>query len=162
VKSEKMKFICDEMLKGLGRWLRAAGYDTLIATNDYTDRQLIEQARSESRWVISRDRKLMEFRNADNCVILLQGNAIPECVCELNRRLQLNWTLKPFSRCLLCNTRLIDADPQLKQQVPPRSRAIVTSLYWCEHCQKLYWNGGHVKRMLATLERWDAVCRENE
>jgi uncharacterized protein with PIN domain len=23
--------LCDEMLKGLGRWLRAAGYDTVIA-----------------------------------------------------------------------------------------------------------------------------------
>jgi uncharacterized protein with PIN domain len=24
-------FLCDEMLRGLGRWLRAAGYDTVIA-----------------------------------------------------------------------------------------------------------------------------------
>ncbi|NIO40077.1 MAG: hypothetical protein GTO41_07735, partial [Burkholderiales bacterium] len=23
-----MRFLCDEMLKGLARWLRAAGYDT--------------------------------------------------------------------------------------------------------------------------------------
>ena len=25
-----MKFLCDEMLKGLGRWLRVAGYDTVM------------------------------------------------------------------------------------------------------------------------------------
>jgi hypothetical protein len=25
------RFLCDEMLRGLGRWLRAAGYDTVIA-----------------------------------------------------------------------------------------------------------------------------------
>jgi hypothetical protein len=25
------RFLCDEMLHGLGRWLRAAGYDTVIA-----------------------------------------------------------------------------------------------------------------------------------
>jgi H+/gluconate symporter-like permease len=28
----QVRFLCDEMLKGLGRWLRAAGYVTAIAT----------------------------------------------------------------------------------------------------------------------------------
>jgi uncharacterized protein len=27
----ELRFLCDEMLRGLGRWLRAAGYDTVIA-----------------------------------------------------------------------------------------------------------------------------------
>jgi hypothetical protein len=27
----ELRFLCDEMLRGLGRWPRAAGYDTVIA-----------------------------------------------------------------------------------------------------------------------------------
>ena len=35
-----MRLLCDEMLARLGRWLRAAGYDTEIATGGASDRAL--------------------------------------------------------------------------------------------------------------------------
>jgi hypothetical protein len=34
------RFLCDEMLVGLGRWLRIAGYDTVIAERGRNDREL--------------------------------------------------------------------------------------------------------------------------
>ncbi|GMR17846.1 MAG: Mut7-C RNAse domain-containing protein [Gammaproteobacteria bacterium] len=147
-------FLCDEMLKGLGHWLRAAGYDTNIAPDGANDRELIRSAIDEHRCLITRDKKLLEHRHASEVVLLLQGNTLDECAQELTQRLRLNWLYHPFSRCLLCNTPLITADPALWVRVPAESRAHNDVLYICKPCNKLYWTGGHVRRMRARLEHW--------
>lgn len=93
-----MKFLCDEMLKRLGRWLRAAGYDTVIEGDGVSDRDLIQRAVREGRLLITRDRKLMEFREAPGVVILLRSNAVQDCIQELTGRLGIDWTFQPFTR----------------------------------------------------------------
>ena len=157
-----MKFLCDEMLKGLGRWLRAAGYDTVIADNGVADRELIKQARDEGRLLITRDRKLNEFRDAHKHVILLMSNHLQDCVRELNKIKDIDWSYRPFSRCLLCNYPLREADPGQYSQIPEESRQIAEQkserVYWCDHCNKPYWAGSHVRRMRKTLARWQD-CR---
>ena len=50
-----MKLFCDEMLIKLGRWLRVAGYDTRIARQGMSDRQIMQLAREENRCLITRD-----------------------------------------------------------------------------------------------------------
>ena len=42
---DAVRLLCDEMLKGIGRWLRAAGYDTAIAQDGVADEDLLAQAR---------------------------------------------------------------------------------------------------------------------
>ena len=132
-------FLCDEMLKGLGHWLRAAGYDTVIAAPGTRDRLLIEQANAEHRYLITRDRKLQEFRHAAEVVLLLKSNSLDEWVAELSTALPMNWMLEPFSRCLLCNTLLQSADPSCLTKIPPHSRQNVSRLLYCTQCNKLYW-----------------------
>jgi cobalamin biosynthesis Mg chelatase CobN len=44
---DAVRLLCDEMLKGIGRWLRAAGYDTAIAASSTSDDDLLAQARAE-------------------------------------------------------------------------------------------------------------------
>jgi Mut7-C RNAse domain len=57
--TDEPRFLCDEMLVGLGRWLRIAGYDTAIAERRRRDRDLVEQAIAERsrRIVISSNRR---------------------------------------------------------------------------------------------------------
>ena len=54
--------LCDRMLIRLGRWLRAAGYDTEIAADAIADRLLLDHAIREGRLLLTRDRKLAEHR----------------------------------------------------------------------------------------------------
>jgi len=149
-----MRFLCDEMLSRLGRWLRAAGYDTVIAGAGQPDRQLLEQALHESRILLTRDRKLAEFRHASECVGILTADTVDEQVRELSARHAIDWLHAPFSRCLLCNAPLVDADPARLAEVPPFSRERVTRLLSCSGCGKLYWDGSHVRRMWTKLESW--------
>jgi hypothetical protein len=142
------------MLIRLGRWLRAAGYDTVIAGPAVGDRQLMEHAIRESRLLITRDRKLAEHRGAWKRVIVLESNAMADCVREVSDRLAIDWLYEPFSRCMLCNSRLVPAAPDRHRNVPRTSVVDLDEVHWCPNCDKVYWPGGHVRRMHARLARW--------
>lgn len=148
------RFLCDEMLRKLGHWLRAAGYDTEIACAGDTDRSLLEKAAREKRRLITRDRKLTEYRHAAEHVILLHSNDMQDCAKELQAKLSINWFMKPFSRCLLCNTPLTMADPARLEKIPSQSRATIKQAFYCRHCDKLYWEGSHVRRLRNKFRRW--------
>ena len=149
-----MRFLCDEMLLRLGRWLRASGYDTVIAEPGTSDRALVAQACHEDRWLLTRDRKMAEFRRAKDCLILLTANDVTTQVEELGRRLPVDWLHAPFSRCLLCNAPLETAALERLAEVPPHSREGLDALYACSGCHRLYWHGSHVRRMRSRLAAW--------
>jgi len=148
------RFLCDEMLKRLAHWLRAAGYDTDIADESVDDRSLLEKAVKEKRLLITRDRKLAEFRQAADTVVVLHSNNMHDCAKELQTMLSINWFIKPFSRCMLCNTPLTLANPSSIEDVPTQSRASVEKLLYCRHCDKLYWEGSHVRRLRTMFTQW--------
>ena len=145
-----MKLLCDAMLKGLARWLRAAGYDTELPRPEENDRGIIERARREGRWLVTRDRKLLEFRHADTTVIHLRANSLDGCAVELSACLPLDWQHRPFSRCLVCNRPLEPAAEARGEAAPADVRD--QALWQCPHCGRLYWDGSHVRRMRRRLE----------
>lgn len=159
-----MKLLCDEMLKGLARWLRAAGYDTGLAADGTPDRDILRQAMDEQRVLLTRDRKLLEHRHAADCVCLLEANNIDELVCELNRRLVIDWQACPFTRCMECNSPIEPAPPGMQGRLLDDTRSFLartgSPLMWCRHCDKLYWEGDHVKRMQEKLAGFNRMCRE--
>ena len=145
------RILCDEMLTGLGRWLRAAGYDALIAAPGTADRVLLKQALAEDRLLITRDRKLMEMRHAAEVALLISANELEDCIAELNQALAIDWQLAPFSRCLLCNMPLELADHAICQRVPADVQAVNTQILYCPRCDKAYWQGSHTTRMAIKL-----------
>jgi uncharacterized protein with PIN domain len=142
------------MLKNLGQWLRVAGYDVLILPDGTADRELFTLAQQQGRLLLTRDRKMKEYRNADAVVMLLDCNDLDDCVADLNRKLQINWLYKPFSRCKQCNTELIEADQKEIHNVPEQARNALTRMCYCPVCRQLFWDGSHVKRMQKRLQRW--------
>jgi uncharacterized protein with PIN domain len=45
--------------------------------------------------------------------------------------------------------------PELaRARLPDSVRAAVPAINHCRQCDKLYWPGGHVRRMLRQLESW--------
>ena len=148
------RFVCDEMLKRLARWLRAAGYDTLVHADGASDRAMVALARREGRLVVTRDRKLSELRGAEGTVIVLRANTLQGTIDELTVALDLNWLHRPFTRCLVCNAPLAEADDEARNRLPEGARNLPGAVRFCPPCDKLYWAGGHVRRMRARLEAW--------
>lgn len=150
-----MKFLCDEMLKKLGHWLRIAGYDVLMLPDGTADRELIERARHEGRVLLTRDRKITEFRSIQDVVVLLECNDLDACVTDLNGKLEINWLFQPFTRCSNCNTLLVKADDETEKRLPDDVINTANITRYCPSCDQLYWDGGHVKRMRDRLQHWN-------
>jgi len=149
--TDDRRFLCDEMLAGLGRWLRIAGYDTEITECGRRDRELVEQAEAEGRILLTRDRRMIEIRRARDHTLVLESNDIDACARELTRRAGVDWTLDPLSRCNRCNTRLEPVAPALVQTLPPRIRALEGPVNVCPRCGRLYWEGSHTRRIRRRL-----------
>src|SRR5262249_26474683 len=147
-----MKFLCDQMLVRLGRWLRAAGYDTEIASPSFTDKQIMDQAIRDNRLLLTRDSHILEMKESEKYVIWLRSNNVEECVKELNSKLHINWLYKTFSRCLLCNFPLSNPPNHSLSQVPEDVKERSKQFWYCENCKKVYWEGSHTSRMLKKLQ----------
>lgn len=139
------------MLKGLARWLRTAGHDVAMEPDGTPDRRLIERAIAERRILLTRDRQLLEIRGAADVVTLLEGHNLESLAAELNRKLDIDWLYRPFSRCLLCNVPLIE--DRLMPEDPPD----IEQVFVCPQCRRRYWQGGHVRRMRHRLQHWQML-----
>jgi uncharacterized protein len=148
------RFLCDEMLHGLGRWLRAAGYDTVIVAGGLSDRAIAARCAEENRVLLTKDRHLATTRTGDAQVVLLSGGGIDEVARALRIALAIDWQHAPFTRCLVDNRPLEAAPPYSVTQVPERSRAAGGPLRLCPECGRLYWPGSHVRRMQQRLATW--------
>ena len=104
------RFLCDEMLHGLGRWLRAAGYDTVIAESGIPDRELVRRCAGEDRILLTKDRHLATAAGIAP-VVLVKGKSIDETARVLRTALDIDWQHAPFTRCLVDNALLAAAEP---------------------------------------------------
>lgn len=155
-----MRFVCDEMLKRLGHWLRAAGHDVLILPDGSDDRALLEHAATEQRLLLSSDRGIAAHRRAAGRLVLLDCQGIDDCVAALNRQLPINWLYRPFSRCMQCNTPLRDASEAQRRQLPAGARESASIVRYCPHCDQLLWDGSHAARMRKRLARWQRDVKQ--
>jgi uncharacterized protein with PIN domain len=147
-----VRFLCDEMLVRLGRWLRAAGHDTVIAEPGVADADLLIRAKREGRILLTRDRALQ--RQAEERFTLLLPDRVADQAVMLRRLLGLDWLAAPFTRCLMDNCPLAPSMPG--DAIPEASRALPGPFRRCPCCGREYWPGSHVRRMTARLAAWNA------
>lgn len=146
--------LCDEMLQGLGRWLRAAGHDTAIVSGGLADEVLIARALSEGRLLLTCDRALAARRAVRSRAVVLPAGGLEGAVQALGRTLAIDWLHAPFTRCLLDNAPLAAASESAREALPPNARGLPGPVRSCPLCRRLYWPGSHVRRMTARLEAW--------
>lgn len=156
---ETPRLFCDAMLADLARWLRAAGYDTGLASVSAMDRAVLDASRAQSRILLTRDRHLAAHAGSAIRVMLLAVDGLDAQAAELAAALGIDWTRAPFTRCLLDNTPLHDATPDERARIPPRARDLPGPFRACPACGRVYWPGSHVRRMQARLEQWHARAR---
>jgi uncharacterized protein with PIN domain len=153
-----VKLLCDEMLGGLGRWLRAAGHDTATAGRGLPDAKVVEHALREHRLLLTCDGALATHRKGAGTVVTLASNGLEATARELGERVSIDWLYAPFTRCLVDNTPLEAADAMRRADIPPRARLLGGAVTACPACGRLYWPGSHVRRMRAKLERWQELA----
>jgi uncharacterized protein with PIN domain len=106
------RFIADNNVGKLARWLRLMGYDTLLFKQK-DDAQMIRIALSEDRLILTKDAQFMKRRLVTNGRIKTIHIKLDDPklqVQEVVKTLKLNYHFKPFSLCLECNRALIARD----------------------------------------------------
>lgn len=147
-----MRFLCDEMLLRLARLLRAAGYDTYLAHDGQGDAELLEIARAENRVLVTRDKRLAAEAHPRGMLVEGRGGGHAEAA-QLAAALPIDWTVAPFSRCLVDNSPLRDAEDADLAHMPEQARALPGPFRACPECGRVYWPGSHVKRLGERLDR---------
>ncbi len=146
------------MLGHLARYLRAAGFDTRLARDGWSDARIVREAAAEDRWVITLDRRMAtEQQAARRRIILLTDGLLDGHAATLTRRLGLDWLSHAFTRCLLDNSPLAAAEPHrpAPYDLPPGAGDVKR----CPTCDRFYWHGSHYRRMLGRLATWQAAER---
>jgi len=136
-----MKFVADEMLGKLARWMRLAGYDTLYC-DPVADDQLLEMALRDDRIILTRDRKLAARAEPHGVLLVSSGNPFEQFVAVV-RQYRLDIESNAFKE-------------DYKDRIPPHVYGTQTSFSRCSNCDRLYWPGTHYESMRRRL----ALARE--
>lgn len=149
------------MLHGLARWLRASGHDAEVAGRGEDDRDVAARALADGRILVTRDRGLLDRREARAGAVGISADRVPDQARELAARLgaagvALDWLADPFSRCTVCNAPLAPAPPERRGEAPDTVRRRRLPVLECPGCARLYWAGSHQERMRRTLEGFAA------
>jgi uncharacterized protein with PIN domain len=137
------RFFCDDHLRRLARWLRAAGYDTAWQAA-IDDDDLLARAAAEERIVLTLDRALARRGGRDAC--LLPSHDPLAQLRYLKERYALDLKARAFTRCPVCNVELTAAQAR-DVEVPERVRALCDRFWRCPGCRRTYWQGDHVRHM---------------
>lgn len=144
-----MRFLCDEMLVRLARLLRAAGYDTYLASDGEPDAALLKLAREEGRILLTRDKRLAASAAES---VLVEGRGVEEEAESLSRGVVLDWNVAPFTRCVMDNAHLREATLDEIDRMPESAQQGAGPFRACPACGRLYWPGSHVRRMGERLD----------
>jgi len=151
-----MKFLCDQMLGTLAKWLRVYGFDTFFANSILEDKDLIEIAKKEQRALITRDKTLAQVARRENLKVFeIKSTDIDEQLKQVLRDINVD-EKQFFSRCLLCNSpiSLIDKN-KVKDKVPKLVYKNNQKFWYCSKCNKIYWKGSHHDNMLKKIKSMD-------
>jgi uncharacterized protein with PIN domain len=160
----EMKFIADDNVGKLARWLRLIGYDTILLKQK-DDAQMIKVALSENRVILTKDAQFMKRRLVTNGTletIQIKQDTPRLQVQEVVKTLGLDYHFKPFSLCLECNRALVARDKEeAKNFVPARVFETQTQYTQCPACHRIYWPGTHWQAMGKELRDLQEAGDEN-
>jgi uncharacterized protein with PIN domain len=146
----EIKFIADVMVGKLARWLRILGYDVLYS-NTFDDDEIVMEAESAGRIILTRDTGLYGRRMRAQCV-LIDSDDYKKQVRQVTRQFDLK-AFNFLSRCLECNVLLEPIDKEdAFEKVPPFVYLSQDRFASCPSCNRVYWHGSHAEEMLRQFE----------
>jgi uncharacterized protein with PIN domain len=148
----EIKFIADSMLGRLAKWLRILGYDTLY--QPFYRQGVIGASVREGRKLLTRHRPTIT-RYADS--VLIRSDHVKDQLYEMKKAGTItSERSRWFSRCLLCNVPLKEAEgTHARDNVPEYIfYQSASEIRFCPSCHRYFWPGTHRDRMVGQLEEW--------
>ena len=122
--------------------MRLLGFDVYFESA-LSDKEIIEISKGENRIILTKSKKLLKFRDVSHGIFIRPGTTA-EQVKRIVDHLNIKDQVKPFSRCLRCNS-LIEpvSKKEIVDRIPPRTKTFCDEYSQCKSCDKIYWDGTH-------------------
>jgi uncharacterized protein with PIN domain len=144
------RFLTDSSLDQLARRLRFLGYDVVTASGARLE-ELFELAARDGRIVLTLSARHPR-RYSGVTAVAIPRHDEAQAVRLVAARFEPAGP--PFSRCPACNHALQARHPlEASGEVPGRVLRARSSLTHCPVCGRWFWEGSHVERIRAWLER---------
>lgn len=145
---ERPRFVADNMLGSLARWLRMLGYDT-VYSREMTDAELVRLANDEKRQILTRDKDLASKPNAT----MVAPDDLDAQLQTVRDAFQLRYEESAI-RCSTCNGDLVAvAKEEVAGSVPAGALECNDEFWRCRACGKVYWKGTHWHGIMDRLRR---------
>ena len=152
-----LKFIVDNNVGKLAKWLRIMGYDARFFDGT-DDADLVAAALAEDRVILTRDTQIMKrgvVTKGRLKAILIHSDEPEQQIHQVIDTLNLDCQFRPFAICLECNQPLEErSKQQVKDRVPPYVFQTQDQYMECPTCHRIYWRGTHWQAMSRKLEKF--------
>jgi uncharacterized protein with PIN domain len=147
------------MLGSVARKLRIFGFDTLYIAHAPDD-EILKTGIDQGRVILTADKELFKrIVKAGAPGVLVSGTGdVEDLVHILAKNGVTSVDLGGIgSRCSMCNGLLEARTPaQVKDGVPGKVAEFQNEFYQCTACSKVYWEGGHLRRIRALAKTVDS------
>lgn len=167
-KARSVAFLADAMLGSIARKLRIFGFDTIYVAQAHDD-EILKMGIEQDRVILTADKELFKrIAKAGARGVLVSGDAseLEDLSYILTKNGITSVGMKGIgSRCSVCNGPLEErTSDQVKNDdgnndedvvVPDRVMACYSQFFQCTACGKIYWEGGHLKRIRSLVRNLD-------
>ncbi|MEN8148956.1 MAG: Mut7-C RNAse domain-containing protein [Planctomycetota bacterium] len=138
-----IRFIVDDHLRRLARWLRSAGFDSVFE-DGIANRELYRRSWTEKRTILTMNKSLWAPR-----LHRLTSQDVSEQFRDVIETFALDPYEFAFRRCVICNVPLERVEKEdVADRVPPKAFAHHDVYRHCPVCDRVFWRGTHTTRTL--------------
>ena len=148
-----VRFLVDDHLRRLARWLCCAGFDAAWEPK-IADRELYRRSYVEKRTILTMKKSLWAPR-----LMHLKTRDVKEQFRIVLKTFDLDPYELAFTRCVQCNVLLEEVSKEdVAGEVPEMAFERHDTFRRCPNCEQVFWRGTHTERTLRFFE--EATGRE--
>ena len=148
-----MRFVCDNTLGKLRRWLALLGYDVTYDARPARALVFDGDVHDQERLVLGRCPSLVLEPGFEDRFFHVESETLADQLRTIAEAFPQDFTATFLTRCSHCNVALHGPVPlaEVEDRVPPKVRRWREEFLVCPECDRLYWEGTHTERIRAFL-----------
>jgi uncharacterized protein len=149
-----ISFVVDSTLGKLAKYLRLAGFDTLVDSGAPDARNLARMAAGQ-RIILTRSTRVKALLPPGEVIFIHDDRPVSQ-INQVFASLSFKKDrLKPWTRCSRCNRELEKLNKEeTVGRIPDYVRQQQTVFKHCPDCKRVYWQGTHAERWKQHMQSW--------
>ena len=136
----KTRFVADINLGDIVKYMRALGLDVFFDPS-LSPLEIITISKNKNRIILTKSKNLLKYKEVSHGILIRPESTTKQIACIIES-LDIKDRIKPFTRCLLCNSPLENiSKKEIEDRIPLRTKEFCDEYVYCRKCDKIYWKG---------------------